>query len=100
MLEISALAFLEIQKLPTFVRAFSISVSPFPVLSSLSLTLMKEEVEVVSSPKTLCLSLSETQDMCHNSQLTRAQSRAHKRKIKIIKEKEEGVNKFEILNEN
>lgn len=77
MLEISALAFLEIQKLPTFVRAFSISVSTFPVLSSLSLTLMKEEeVEVVSSPKTLslCLSLSEAQDMCHNSQLTRRHS--------------------------
>lgn len=67
MLEISALAFLEIQKLPTFVRAFSISVSPFPVLSSLSLTLMKEEeVEVVSSPKSLslCLSLSETHRIC------------------------------------
>ena len=93
MLEISALAFLEIQKLPTFVRAFSISVSPFPVLSSLSLTLMKEEeAEVVSSPKTLSLSVSLylRHRMCHrltsnNSQDGTAQCRVHKRKIKIIK---------------
>lgn len=55
MLEISSLAFLEIQKLPTFVRAFSICLSqvtntlPPSVLAShsppLSLTLRKEEEE-------------------------------------------------------
>ena len=77
MLEISALAFLEIQKLPTFVRAFSISVSPFPVLSSLSLTLMKEEeAEVVSSPKTLSLSVSPY--LRHTGCVTDSQVTTHK----------------------
>jgi hypothetical protein len=73
MLEISSLAFLEIQKLPTFVRAFSICFSQvthtlpplFSVLSShslpLSLTLRKEEQQEVPSTKSLTLSVTHTQ---------------------------------------
>jgi hypothetical protein len=76
MLEISSLAFLEIQKLPTFVRAFSICFSQvthtlpplFSVLTShslpLSLTLRKEEQQEVPSTKSLSLSLSLSLYLC------------------------------------
>jgi hypothetical protein len=76
MFEISSLAFLEIQKLPTFVRAFSICFSQvthtlpplFSVLTShslpLSLTLRKEEQQEVPSTKishSLCHTHTHTQ---------------------------------------